>query len=127
MKKSPDFEPSTIGLSEEGRQTLLKLDEAKIFPRMLDAYRFAIALGLAHGGFDDGDTQRRTIFNVGSLDPDGSLRTAVEMLRADLDEPVYRSMERYAEWGAAEMNKAFAGGGIAFSVWLDEALEQGET
>ena len=116
-------EPNTVGLSPAGKVAVQRLIDGKIFLRQIDVYRFAIALGLAHGGYEGGIPKGDTMFNIGTLDPDGSLRTAVELLRGERDEPVLRSAERYAEWGVREMDRAYAGGSIRFSSWLAEAAE----
>jgi hypothetical protein len=117
-------EPTTLGLSLTGKAAAQRLIDEKVFLRQIDAYRFAIALGLAHGGYDTANLSRETMFNVGTLDPDGSLRTAVDLLRDALDEPVYRSAERYAEWGFREMNRVLSSGTIKFGIWLTEVAER---
>ena len=66
-------EPTTVGLSPAAHATLKALEAAGVFHRLVDAYRFGASLGLAHGGFDTGNTARITIFNVGSVDPDRTL------------------------------------------------------
>ncbi len=97
-------EPTTIGLSDKAHGQLKALKEAGHFAEMADAYRFAIGLALAHGitppPIEGG---RQTIFNVGTLDPDKSIYVAVGTLREPVAEPVYRSAERLAEWGVAEL------------------------
>lgn len=97
------MEPTTVGLSEKGRQNLARLKEAGVFGEGIDAYRFAVALALAHGAIPE-VIQSRTIYNVGSLDPDKHLYKVVRSLRdASASEPVYETIERLAEWGVSEM------------------------
>jgi hypothetical protein len=124
MTSNGHSEPTTIGLSPSGKAAAARLIDAKVFLRQIDAYRFAIALGLAHGGYDAVNTSRETMFNIGTLDPDGSLRIAVDLLRDELDEPVYRSAERYAEWGFREMDRALSSGSIKFGAWLKEVADR---
>jgi hypothetical protein len=95
-------EPTTVGLSETGHSNLQRLKEEGYFKEMLDAYRFAIALALSRGAMAEKDS-RKTIFNVGTLDPDNLIYSAVSELRTVEDEPVYKTAERLAEWGIAEL------------------------
>jgi hypothetical protein len=111
----------TVGLSEPAYQHLVSFAEAGVFSKMSDGYRFAVALGLAHDGWDKRDLSRRTIFNVGSLDPDRSIYEAVSALRSLSDEAVYRTAERYAEWGISELVRLRSGGEIDFAALLFEA------
>ena len=92
-----------------------------MFHRLVDAYRFAASLGMAHGSLDKSNQSRGTIFNVGTLDPDRTLYEAVSALREDNSEPVYRTLERYAEWGVAELAKLHSGGEIELGPLLKEA------
>ena len=114
-------EPTTVGLSANAHATLKTLEAAGVFHRLVDAYRFAASLGLAHGAYDTGNTGRVTIFNVGTVDPDRTLFEAVAALRANLDEPVYRTFERYAEWGVKELGRLHSGGEIDLGPLLKEA------
>lgn len=114
-------EPTTVGLSNAGLGVLRALETSGVFHRVLDAYRFAVGLGIAHGGFESGEFSRTTVFNIGTLDPDRSLFVAVSALRSMTDEPVYRSLERYAEWGAQELGRLHSGGDVQFGELLREA------
>jgi hypothetical protein len=78
-------------------------------------------LGISHEAWDDSDKKRRTIFNVGTLDPDRSIFEAVSALRPNLDEPVYRTAERYAEWGVEELVRLRSSGEIEFGPLLKDA------
>jgi Arc/MetJ-type ribon-helix-helix transcriptional regulator len=114
-------EPVTVGLSAKAHDQLKILESSGYFARMSDAYRFAIALGLSHDSYESRDLKRNTIFNVGTLDPDRSIYAALEALRSITDEPVYRSAERYAEWGVAELFRLRRDGEIDFGILLKEA------
>ena len=114
-------EPVTVGLSESAHAHLAELESDGFFARMSDAYRFAIALGICHDALDISDRKRRTIFNVGTLDPDRSIFEAVSALRTESKEPVYRTAERYAEWGVEELVRLRAGGEIEFGPLLKDA------
>lgn len=114
-------EPVTVGLSASAHVHLSALESGGFFIRMTDAYRFAIALGLSHESFDTSERNRRTIFNVGTLDPDRSIYSAVAALRTRDDEPVYRTAERYAEWGVEELIRLRESGEIDFGALLKDA------
>lgn len=125
-------EPRTVGLSSEAHQLLKGLKRDKDdpgshapFAEMADAYRFAISLALAHGAIaPKGTATTQTFLNVGSLDPDGTVKIAIEALRReeDAEEPVYRTAERLAEWGVRELAGRAAGGSVRFSEIFDEQL-----
>lgn len=117
-------EPTTIGLSKRRHTALKALKEEGHFAEMADAYRFAIALALAHGGVTEPVTgSRTTVFNVGTLDPDGSIYAAVQALREDTDEAVYRTAEKLAEWGVSELMELASSGEISFGSLLAQADE----
>ena len=106
-------EPKTIGLSESGKRKLKNLKEDGYFREMIDAYRFAIALALAHDAKPTKSTGgKETIFNVGSLDPDGSLYAAISVLRKSDDEPIWWTAEGLAEWGVEKLSEHSKSGEI---------------
>jgi hypothetical protein len=113
---------TTVGLTETRHRMLQKLKEDGVFGEMVDGYRFAIALALAHGGIGDatGAGKRETMFNLGTLDPDQTLYVAISALRDTTDEPVYRTAERLAEWGIEELHKRSERGRLSLSELLDE-------
>lgn len=104
---STAIEPTTIGLSEKAHALLKRLAEDKRnghFAEMADAYRLGIGLALAHGVVpDEVPTPRTTIFNVGTLDPDKQIHSAIRLLSDTGETPVYRWAERLAEWGVREL------------------------
>ena len=103
---SEEREQTTIGLSEGAHQKLQMLKRDGFFAEMTDAYRFAVALAMAHGMIAATVAgSRATIFNVGTLDPDRELYHAIRALRDKSDEPVYRTIERLAEWGVEELSR----------------------
>lgn len=106
----------TVGLSETADDRLTELAEMGIFGEKIDAYRFAIALAISHGVIPLEIEKRRTLYNVGSLDPDQTLRRAVEAIMPDQLKTVsvYRLIERLAEWGVNELYAEAKSGGIDF-------------
>ena len=119
-------EPTTVGLTPHGHVRLQQLKEAGYFADMADAYRFAIGLGLAHGSMADPAT-RGTIFNVGTLDPDGSIHHAISALMPREGEAIYKLAERLAEWGVEEMSQQMERGELSLFRMLKEAEELGST
>ena len=114
-------EPVNVGIGKAAHGRLQRLKEDGHFAEMLDAYRFAVGLALAHGGATADMGERQNLFNVGTLDPDRSLYTAVAALRQPADEPVYKTVERLATWGVDEMDRRAARGTLSFGDILDEA------
>lgn len=115
-------EPTTIGLSEDAHEKLKWLQEEQHFRELLDGYRFAIGLALAQG-VEPPDVQRRTtIFNVGTVDPDQSLKQSIEALMGDRiqDKSTYKMAERLAEWGVNELVSQAEAGGIDFAGLLEQ-------
>ena len=119
-------EPITIGLSKEAHGYLQQLKDDGPFLEMTDAYRFGISLALAHGAIYNVISGRQTFLNVGSFDPDGTLKIAVRAFRLDScqEEPVYSSAERLAEWGVRELWNRFQATGFLSLGQLFEEIEQ---
>src|SRR5690606_29881725 len=105
---------------------LKRLQEDGYFRELLDGYRFAIGLALAQG-VEPPDVQKRTtIFNVGTVDPDQSLKRSIEALMGSQvrDASIYKMAERLAEWGVNELASQAEAGGIDFVGLLDQAGEK---
>lgn len=119
-------EPTTIGLSESAHGKLKRLQEDGYFRELLDGYRFAIGLALAQR-VEPPDVQKRTtIFNVGTVDPDQSLKRSIEALMGShvRDASIYKMAERLAEWGVNELASQAEAGSIDFVGLLDQAGEK---
>ncbi|MEW6344923.1 MAG: hypothetical protein RXR20_31935 [Paraburkholderia sp.] len=115
-------EPTMIGLSEKSHILLKRLKDDEHFAEMADAYRFGIALALAHGVVPhEPPSPRTTIFSVATIDPDREIANAVRMLADTQDVPIYRWIERLAEWGVNELARRAEGGDIDFGALLAEA------
>lgn len=106
-----DRDKNELGLTEQAREAFDAVVEAAGFNERQDAYRLAIAVALKKGlqPTDEG-ASRRTYVNIGGLDRDGSLRTAVLQLRADHDGRPYALAERLAEAGVEDMKAHFDAG-----------------
>ncbi|WP_367394710.1 hypothetical protein [Cupriavidus sp. Agwp_2] len=94
----------TIGISKANAGALNTLVAAGRFGSELDAARFAMAyaikLGLPAGTSDGTETK----WNVGSVDPDGSLRSLLEALFPACLEP-YRLAEHLINEGVRHLVK----------------------
>lgn len=115
----------TVGLSDKADDKLTELYELGIFREKIDGYRLAIALAISQGVIPPEMEKRKTLYNVGSLDPDKKLKLVVESLmpsEAESSAP-YRLIERLAEWGVQELYAQMKDGGLDFEKLLcgDEA------
>jgi len=119
-------EPTTIGLSESAHEKLKRLQEEQHFRELLDGYRFAIGLALAQKVEPPEVQKRTTIFNVGTVDPDQSLKRSIEALMGDRvrDASIYKMAERLAEWGVNELASQAKAGSIDFIGLLEQAGEK---
>ena len=97
-------EPTNIGLSERAHSKLKRLKEDGHFNEMADAYRFAIALALAHGVVPlELPAPRANIFGVATIDLRGEIYNAIKALMDTREIPVYRWAERLADWGIVDL------------------------
>lgn len=94
-----------LGLSEQAHDQLGELVERGGFRERQDAYRLAVSVALAEQlpPAPEG-VSRTTYLNVGSLDPDGSLRAAVQSIRSDHNGRPYALVERLAEAGISRLH-----------------------
>ena len=116
-------EPTTIGLSDSTHEKLKLLQERGHFHELLDGYRFAIGLALAQGIEPPEVKNRKTIFNVGTFDPDQAIKISIEALMGQHlnNVPVYKMAERLAEWGVTELASQADRGSIDFAKLLEQA------
>lgn len=82
----------TIGLTDSGKATMDQMVEAFGFKRDMDAAKFAFAFAVEKG-CEPGPTEGTgTIWNVGTLDEGGDLRTLIQNLYPQAQFP-YRALE----------------------------------
>lgn len=100
----------TIGISKTNAAALNTLVAAGRFGSELDAAKFAMAyaikIGLPAGTAEGTETK----WNVGSVDPDGSLRSLLEALFPTSSEP-YRLAEYLMNEGIKHLVETLNGGG----------------
>ena len=116
-------EPTTVGITDRANRMLVEMTEdSGEFKQKLDGYRFAIALAISAGGISNTLTNSRTIYAVGSLDPEKVIYNTAKVLLGDLypDQPIYKIVERLAEWGIQEMYASRVDGYLDLDALLPE-------
>ena len=88
----------TIGITKANAAALTGLVSAGRFGSELDAAKFAMAFAIKSGTTRGSTDGAETKWNVGSVDPDGSLRSLLEALFPDSAEP-YRLAEHLMNEG----------------------------
>lgn len=88
----------TIGLTEQGKATMDQMVEALGFKRDMDAAKFAFAFAVEKGCEPASIEGTGTIWNVGTLDEGGDLKTLIENLYPHVQQP-YRALESLVNSG----------------------------
>ena len=113
----------TIGLTEQGKATMDQMVEALGFKRDMDAAKFAFAFAVEKGCEPASIEGTGTIWNVGTLDEGGDLRTLIENLYPNVQQP-YRALESLMNSGfsllAEEMK---SDGGLRIEEVLGRSVE----
>lgn len=109
-----DVDRKTIGASDLGHGLLARLASDGVFPEEMDAYRFAIGLGLSLNKRTP-LTTRRTKFNLGSFDKDEAVSSLIVALMPDAASDPYRAAEELAETGFVRMSQAVSSGEFRFT------------
>jgi hypothetical protein len=115
-----------VALSIEGNDHIEYLTKAyKWFEDGQDAYRTACAVALARS-FNESDLptvrSRTTKYGIGTLDPTGSLRDLICIMRPDLQARPYAASEWLAEIGLTVIRTELESGTL-----LIDILENGKT
>lgn len=122
-----------IGLSLDGQARLDGLKGSGYFAELRDAYKFAVGFALAKGVIPpEIQAKRQTMFAIATVDPDGSLATAIRELLPCDEVPPYRWAERLAEAGSQMIANIEAAQGFDLGSMLsaaelqvhEEAVEQ---
>jgi hypothetical protein len=116
---------TTIAASELGHNILARLVEDRVFPEEMDAYRFAIGLGLALNKRTP-LANRRTKFNLGSFDRDSSVASLIAALMPEGAGDPYRAAEELAETGFSTITQSVLAGEFRFSDIFEVAKKQSE-
>jgi hypothetical protein len=88
----------TLGVTPANDETLRELVEAGAFASELDAAKFAMSIAIDRGTLQGMTEGASTKWNVGTVDPDQSLRAIIESIYPDVTEP-YRLIEFFMNEG----------------------------
>lgn len=108
----------TVGLTDTTHAGLVQLKEDGVFAEMKDGYKFGIGLSIANGWLAPPGAKMKTFLNVGSLDPDGSLRNLILALYPGASDPPYSIAERLAEAGVARLAELHESSSLKFAELL---------
>lgn len=105
----------TVGITKANATALAELVTAGRFASELDAAKFAMAYAVKFG-ITRGNTEgAETKWNVGSIDPDGSVRSLVEALCPEASEP-YRLAEHLMNEGIKMLSAQLGRGADLYDV-----------
>jgi hypothetical protein len=99
----------TIGITKANAPALTALVAAGRFGSELDAAKFAMAYAIKNDLVSGATDGAETKWNVGSVDPDGSLRSLIEALCPTTTEP-YRLAEHLMNEGIRALASKVSGG-----------------
>jgi hypothetical protein len=113
----------TIGLTEQGKATMDQMVEALGFKRDMDAAKFAFAFAVEKGCEPASIEGTGTIWNVGTLDEGGDLRTLIENLYPNVQQP-YRALESLMNSGFSLLaDEMKSDGGLRIEEVLGRSVE----
>lgn len=115
---------TTVSISVECRNILdsFTSGEEAPFGEQIQAFRFAFSLSLYANRdtvpAEEPASARQTTFNIGSLDSDGTLRKALELLAPESfnSMPATRLIRHHGEWGLHKMASMFEANGGEFDI-----------
>lgn len=106
-----------IGASTSSRAVLERLKELGHIAELMDGYRLAIAVAIGFGRLPRSkvNVERKTMFAVGNLDPDGALKEAIREIYPAVRATPARAAEDLAEQGLEIIEQNFDGDSFSFS------------
>jgi hypothetical protein len=106
-----------IGASKESREVLERLRDAGYIADLMDGYRLAIATAIGFGREPrtETDSDRKTMFAVGNLDPDSALRESIKEICPSFRDTPARAAEDLAEQGLEIAKESFNGEEFSFA------------
>jgi hypothetical protein len=110
-----------VGVSQESREVLESLQSAGYIADLMDGFRLAIATAIGFGREprENVDSDRKTTFAVGNLDPDSALREAIKEIYPAFRATPARAAEDLAEQGLEIAKESFNGEEFSFSDIID--------
>lgn len=88
----------TIGLTPDNRAIIEDLVQQKFFKEQIDAAKFALSVAINNQIQLGSAEGAETIWNVGSFDTDGNLKSLINSLYPEIDTP-YRLVEYFINAG----------------------------
>lgn len=110
----------TIGISKANAAALSNLVTAGRFGAELDAAKFAMAYAIKKGTTPGTTEGAETKWNVGSVDPDGSMRSLLEAFYPTGDEP-YRLAEHLMNEGIKSLAELLGANGDLYETLFTSA------
>lgn len=114
----------TIGITKANAKSLMELVAAGHFGSELDAAKFAMAHAIKSGAGGGSTEGAETKWNVGSVDPDGSMRSLLEALFPEASEP-YRMAEHLMNEGISMLATKVAGAADLYDTLFTEGRQTG--
>ena len=111
----------TIGITKANAAALTGLVAAGRFGSELDAAKFAMAYAIKQGATSGNTDGAETKWNVGSVDPDGSMRSLLEALFPDATEP-YRLAEHLMNEGIKILARVLGANGDFYEILFPAPL-----
>jgi hypothetical protein len=111
----------TIGITKANAKLLMELVAAGHFGSELDAAKFAMAHAIKNGVKPGGTEGAETKWNVGSVDPDGSMRSLLEALFPEAAEP-YRLAEHLMNEGLKILATKVGGAADLYETLFTESV-----
>jgi hypothetical protein len=112
----------TIGLTAENRSVMERIMDKGFFRDQKDAAMFAMAYAIRQGLQPGNAEGTNTIWNVGSLDPDGEIRILIGNLFPETATP-YRVVESFVNAGLMQIGfRMDKEAGIEITDLLGEAV-----
>lgn len=107
-----------VGLSESSRIILEELVSDRYFKDNMSAYRMAFSFAI----YNNIDISEHSVYRpqghmylISQIDPKGHIANVIKELYPSLDKEVYRSLEKFADLGLPQLQKALeANKSIAF-------------
>jgi hypothetical protein len=87
---------TTIGLTPENKEVMEEV--MPYFNEQRDAAKFVMALAIEEGYEPNKVRNAKTVWNVGSFDPDGEFRDLIKALYRDVNQP-YTAIEYFINQG----------------------------
>lgn len=115
----------TIGLTPENKKIAVKLTEGEWFETQIDAAKFAMAFAIMRNIPPGSADKTETVWNTGSFDDDGTLRTMIPALFPGTEAP-YKLVEYYINVGLGLVDQEITAGNSALTQLLEASGQKQE-